>query len=280
MIPAPRLDYNSLATPGGIGQGMAGLMGSILQARALQNTAAVKQQGLAQMEDRNARQYMGQQADRQERGRANLANEALRGQEIAARNGMSSLPPSAMEVARTKLIEAQTLRALRPPVPRAVAAPKPRDGISPEAYAGLERNIADGVAELRKDTLLHPSQFQATKNWFSPDEPAQRNIEDEVQAYTKERRETMGLNRRQPCQGGQPEQVAQPAWVAPAPAASATGIRARITALYGGMLDPDTEQSVLEAEEGDPDALEQLEEMLQGTAPAIAPQDPNDLLGQ
>lgn len=290
-LPAPRIDYDAIATPGGIGAGLGNLVGSLAQARAMRQRTAADQAGLARlrerdaMADQRAQEEMAlRQAQFDETKRSNLAGENIRTQEAGAR-GLAALAGGARSLgsglasfmdpekqARVRYLQARTER-LGQPTP-----------ISSESYVGALKLKQAAVDALNSAKMTSPKDFQPTSEgeWNPLVEnrqlPPKRDYEAELRAINENPEWGAIINRYQDQikRGGQ--QAAAPVNAMPT---AASTIRKRVVAAYGGAVPPEVEQSILEAEGNDLESLQQLEEMLNGSAsPAVAPADPNDLLGQ
>lgn len=267
-IPTPSFDYNSLATPGGVGQGLASIAGAVVNARATQNKANAEAQGLARLEKRDQEDRILRERELAERSRANMAGEDLRKQELGLRGlesagrgavnvakGLGSLFPNAKDQALTRKYNAEADRALRPPQPNAARDPS----LIPAAvWNQLDQEATNEATDAMNRYKLSPeytTALGASKAWFNKG-PVPESPEQRFEKALQEARERRGLTRPQPWQTGQ-----QPTPANAMPAA-AGNIRSRVSGLFGGAIPPDWEQSIMEAEAGDAEALQQLEEML------------------
>lgn len=268
-IPAPSFDYNSLATPGGVGHGLASIAGAVVNARATQNKANVDAQGLARLERRDQEDRALRAAEMEERTRANAANEDIRKQELGLRGlesfgrgavnvgkGLGSLISGPKEAAQIDHLKSMAEKNRRPPVPK--APPQ----LGHEARVGYMKLLEQAKADLRSQAVTNPKAFAPRDvEWdiLSPDLPAERNLEAELAELDKTHPAAIALR---------DATVNQQAPVA------AGNLRARVSARFGGKLPPEWEQSLMEAEAGDAESMQQLEEMM-----GVAPQDSDDLLG-
>ena len=302
-IPAPRIDYNSLATPGGIGQGLAALGDSVIRARIARNKADQDAQGLARMESRDAKLAAQNEARLAEEGRHNRAIESTKQQELDLRGlesfgagvknfagGLSKFAdPTA--AARVRHLDSMTAKNMRPPAPPKIPE------VGEAAYSVARRALADQEEGLRNESRTNPDFQGAPAGIFSAAVPAKRNLQTELQQLretsddakiVREYMRQMEEHAKARASGsavppGGPSgpggsQAPIPATAIPA---SVGALRKRVTQLYGGTIPPEVEQSLMEAEEGDADSAQQLEELF---TPAdentIAPTPKTNLLGE
>lgn len=266
-IPAPSFDYNSIATPGGVGHGLQALAGSLINARATQNKANAEAQGLARLEQRDQNEMRMGMSRMDEQNRSNLANEEIRRQELGMRGlesfgrgaanvakGIGGLFPDPKTAAQIDHLKSMAEKNRRPP------APKTTPPMSHEARVGYLKLLEQAKADLQAKAMTDP-RYKPTKNWggWGDDTPAERNLEQELKDLEQNHPAAIALREAK-------EREQAPANAAPA---AAGNLRARVSARFGGKIPPDWEQSLMEAE-GDaklnipPDAesLQQLEEML------------------
>jgi hypothetical protein len=300
-IPAPRIDYNSLATPGGVGQGLAALGDSVIRARIARNKADQDAQGLARMEKRDSMLAAQNAARLEEDGRHNRAVEATQQQELGLR-GLSTFGAGVKNVtsaiggglskmmdptaqARVRYLDSMTQKNLRQPEQK---IPE----VGEAAYSVARRALADQEAALQGEARTNPDfqEVPGMTRWNAVT-PAKRNLQTELQQlretsddakivreYMRQMEEhAKARTAKAAVPPGGPNgpggaQAPAPATVIPAGAGS---IRKRVTQLYGGAIDADLEASIAEAEMGDAESLQQLEELF---APVAQPEEP-DLLG-
>lgn len=261
-IPAPSFDYNSLATPGGVGQGLASIAGAVINARAMQNKAEAERQGLARLEQRDREDRMLRSAELDERARANKATENFRQQELGLRGlesfgrgaatvgkGIAGLFPDAKTAAQIDHLKSMAEKNRRPP------APRPAPVMSHEARVGYLKLLEQAKADLQAKAMTDP-RYKPTKNWggWGDDTPAERSLEQELKDLEQTHPAAIALR-----EATANQQAPAPASAMPA---AAGNLRARVSGLFGGAIPPDWEQSIMEAEAGDAEALQQLEEML------------------
>ena len=275
-IPAPSFDYNSIATPGGVGHGLQALAGSIINARATQNKANAEAQGLARLEQRDQNEMRMGMSRMDETNRSNLANEEIRRQELGLRGlesagrgaanfakGVAGMFPDAKTAAQIDHLKSMAEKNRRPP------PPKTTPPMSHEARVGYLKLLEQAEADLRNQAVVNAKDFQPQDvEWdiFSPDLPAKRNLEKELAELRQTHPAAIALR-----EAKEREQAPVPANAAPNAAGT---LRARVSARFGGKIPPDWEQSLMEAEGNDVESQQQLEEML-----GVAPQDSLDLLG-
>lgn len=288
-IPAPRFDYEALATPGGIGQGLAALGGALAnaaarrrQAEAMEMKAAADQQGLARLQSNdvinreNRRREFGEQM-RQGDERIKLEEKRI---------GLAGLakPLTPVDDARIRNLDASTER-LKRPAGLASLARDPR--IIPAAvWNQLDQEAsaeAMDAVNRRKLDPAHRAALDASKpGWFSgPAGPAPMNDEQYREEVLRKARERRGLHLPQPWQAG--PAAAEGKSTAPIAAQNApTGVgtlRKRALAAYGNAVDDEVLAAIAAAEAGDEEAAAQLEEMLAPGKPLAPEEDPTTLLG-
>lgn len=245
-FPTPTINFDSITTPGGIGQGLAAVGASLARAKAIRERTALEQQGLARLQAKDDQDMRHRMSVMEEQKRHNLAQEDLRRQGLSRLQGK---PEDPLLEEKRGLIQAQTAKLNRPPAPR-VAAP-----MSHEARVGYMKLVEQAKADLRAKALIDPAYKAVPGGMFSSGTPAQRNLEADLKELENTHPAAIALREAQ---------TAQQAPVAANAAPNGAGtLRARVMARFGNQpIPPDWELSLSEAEADDADALQQLEEML------------------
>ncbi len=284
-IPAPRFDYDAMATPGGIGQGLAGLGGALANAAARRRQAAVdeqrlaqQQQGMAQQQansdrgfDEGRRQFDARQINDGKR----LGLEGLRVENETRRVGLAGLP-NMVDEARIRNLDASTKRMGDPS--RATPAKDPRI-IPPAVWNQLDQAALEETdAEINRIKLSpeYTKEVADSKGFVFGlgAGPAPRDLNAQREQLLRQNRERRGLSAVQPWQGGS---TSTPANASPAAAGT---LRKRVAGAYGAQIPPDVLARLAEAEAGDEDAILDVEEALSGGVMVDPEEDPTTLLGQ
>ncbi len=283
-IPAPSFNYDALNAQGGLGQGLAALTGSLAnaaakrrQAEADMRQADIQRQGLERLRSNDV---IGQEnAKRQGLEQVRQFDEAqglrrdqyeMQGLEALARQGQQGM----VDAARIRNYDADTQRKMRP-----TAQSQARDPalIRPGEWNQLDQQaLQETEAEINRQKLSpeYAAEVSAAKGTFGMFKgPPARNLDQIRQQLLDANRKRRGLDRHQPWMDGQ---GSVPAAAAPA---AAGNLRQRATAAFGGKLPPDVLSRLAEAEAGDPDAIQDVEESLSGGAPVAPDDDPTKLLG-
>ena len=313
-IPAPSFNYNSLATPGGIGQGLASLGGALADASARRRQTELdnakldfEKQGLARLQSNDVANRSQEAMRFQESVNNNRAHDEFQQGELTRQNGLAALANTRYnaDAARQKTLDAAAVtergyqherqgkldasqEALNAAHAKHYATSMPsvaRDpfALRPETYLeGAKLAAQRAQARVAQEELSpeYRDQVAASKTWFNkgpvPATPASKS-----DAYYQEELGKLGLPAKPPAwhttaQAGNTESHVTP---------SAPSLRDQITALYGSNLHPDIAKSLAEAETGDKDSEAQLRELLQqhgdqeGQRETVAPGEELDLLG-
>jgi hypothetical protein len=279
----PRINFNTLTTPGGIGQGLQGLVASIDNAsvkraqiaeREKQQAAqqGFQQQGLERLMAQDAANATYRADTLKESKRHNQAMEGnaravtgLRGLEsfgTGLKNGLKMLQgPSEVDRARADMYTSAAEKNRRPVRdPNAISqADRTR------RLELLQRDLEDWDSK----AMLNPMYRPGEKPWFGEAPPPAGNRAADRTAYEQSRMGFYGLNAAAPTAGGGGD------------------LRAQVQARFPRGIPPEWEMSLQEAEAGDQDSAAQLMEELMGgaapvapqVAPQVAPEQEVDLLG-
>jgi hypothetical protein len=276
MAFTPRINFNTLTTPGGIGQGLQGLVASIdnasvkrAQIAAQQEQQAAQQQfqqqGLARLMAQDSANAAHRTDTLGESKRHNQAMETnaqaatgLRGLESFGKgvlNGAKMLQgPSEVDRARADMYNSAAEKNRRPVRdPNAISqADRTR------RLELLQRDLEDWDSK----AMMNPTYRPGEKPWFGAAPPPAGNRAADRAAFEQSRMGFYGLNAAAPAAGGGGD------------------LRAQVQARFPRGIPPEWEQSLQEAEAGDQDSAAQLmEELMGGATPQVAPAQEVDLLG-
>ncbi len=290
-IPAPSFNYDALNAQGGLGQGLAALTGSLAnaaakrqQAEALMRQNDVQRQGLERLRSNDV---IGQEnAKRQGLEQVRQFNEKqglerdrydMQGLEALARQGQQGMEADSrmgVDKARIENLNADTYRKQHPNP--ASQAKDPRV-IPPSVWNQLDTSANQETdAEINRQKLSpeYAAEVAASKGTFGMFKgPAPRNLDQIRVQLLQANRERRGLTQHQPWMDAP---GAIPANAAPA---AAGDLRKRVMGAYGTNIPPDVAARLKDAEDGDGDAVKDLEDALSGGATVAPDEDPTNLLG-
>lgn len=279
-MPLPSFDWQSINAPGGIMQGLGALGTALTNAsvrrRELEAQAAAQKREQAYRDQQLAMQQQAQDLRGEqfaETKRANAAGEDIRRQELGLRGlqsfggGLKSLVgglSGMFDPYKQAQIENLQLRneQLRNPKPRAMTV---------DQRIGVDKLYKGDVDALNRERMMNPEAFSgkpASGGWWTggetPAVPPARDYNAELEALRSQYEARYpGWNPETPPQGGLTSMANPPAGsYMNLPLKASSPIRQQITQLYGGQLPPEVEQSLREAEAGDQESMQQLQEML------------------
>lgn len=270
----PRINFNTLTTPGGIGQGLQGLVGAIDKSSVdrariaeAEQQRQFQQQGLARLQEQDAANAGFRQQEFGERQRHNKVAEANQQAETGLR-GLQSFGQGALNVA--KLFQGPSaVDHARADMYTSAAEKNRRQVRDPTTLSAADETrrlvlVADDLGRWDTQAMLNPDYSPGKKPFFGDAPPPAKNKDADRAAYEAERRAYYGIG-----QGGAPAQNQAPA----------ANLRAQVEARFPQGIPPEWEQSLLEAEANDQDAILQLTEELAKGAQQVAPGPELDLIG-
>jgi len=281
MIPAPRFDYQAAATPGGIYQGLGALAGAASEAfavnrkakqdQAIAEQAAMReerkhQQGLARIAAQDAqyeRTYTGQQdaANRtaqHQNSMLGIAQQRLQNEQEHRMNPPARqapmLSPEDQEYRRSlterNRAETERLKNQAPPLGR---PPTPAEQIR------MDEIDADAYAAQEVEKWVGQENAARAANhgggWFSGAAPTVNLVE------RSQRKDAIRTQRLAELQRSR-NKTAPQGGVSGLPQGRSSFLRQEALKRFGGQLPAEVEMSLQEAENGDTDSQDELEELL------------------
>lgn len=277
-MPLPSFDWQSINAPGGIMQGLGALGAALTNAsvrrRELEAQAAAHQQDQAYGDQQLAMQQQAQDLRGEqfaETKRANAAGEDIRRQELGLRGlqsfggGLKSLVgglSGMFDPYKQAQIENLRLRNEQ------LRNPRPRE-MTTDQRIGIEKLYQNELDALAAEKLRDKDAFEGKPAGWGPfgaaAVPPTRDYAKEMAAI-KQKYDQRFPGWDQPPQAPQGGLTSManppPGSVMNLPHKVSSPIRQQITQLYGGQLPPEVEQSLQEAEAGDQESMQQLQEML------------------
>lgn len=303
-ISAPSFDYNSLATPGGIGQGLASLGGALADASARRRQAEVEQarldfekQGLARLQANDLANRSQQAMQFQDSVNHNRAQEEYQQGQLKRQDGLAALANTRYnaDAERQKTLDAAAVMERGYQHERQGkldASAMEFNAARAKHYATAMPSVARDPFALRPETYLEGAKVAAKR---AQDRISQEEMSPEYQNQVKESQKwgfgglrSVGAAPASPASkydAYYQEEIGKlglpakpPVWHSSTPVQtgntdshvtpSAPSLRDRVTALYGNDLHPDIEKSLAEAETGDQESAAQLKGILQQHAGA------------